>query len=520
MIRHQICAKKRNGMRRMFITGNSNTYQAAKEFKVSTVTSWRYMREFKRIQEEYPEKLKDMTFYMPAPDIKHAETKLYAELRPLFPILLSEDESKVLNAMNMWHKYRKVCPNGYSYSAFKVEVTRLYWESVTPRVVTILEPLTSNELKQLKKWKLKNDHRRWQIAVTLIAASTGSSIKQIMAKADCARKSVSGWLKTYCLKGLNGFELSKKKVAPGVIERMKIRKDNLTKLIHETPKIYGLNRTSWSITALTAIYNRIYDEAVSFMQVSYCLRQLGIRYKKSRDMLTSQDPNFRSKINKIQHILQNLKKDEKFFSIDEYGPVSVKIKGGIMLKQRDEAPHVVPEKQKSKGYIICTAALELSTNQVTHFYSMKKNSFEMIKLIDTLVEQYRGQRRLYICWDAVSWHNSKIVKYYLEDLNKNEYRQIHQTPEVLLAPLPSCTQFLNVIESVFGGLAKAVIHNSDYGSVDEAKAAISLHFEARNQHYKENPKHAGKKIWGKEIVVPKFIETQNCRNRDAMRGAK
>jgi hypothetical protein len=35
-------------------------------------------------------------------------------------------------------------------------------------------------------------------------------------------------------------------------------------------------------------------------------------------------------------------------------------------------------------------------------------------------------------------------------------------PTVETAPLPSGAQFLNVIESVFSGLARSIIHNSDY----------------------------------------------------------
>ena len=131
-----------------------------------------------------------------------------------------------------------------------------------------------------------------------------------------------------------------------------------------------------------------------------------------------------------------------------------------------------------------------------------------------MIEAKGCNLRLYLCWDAVGWHNSKILKNYIEDHNKNK------TPEIRLAPLPACTQFLNVIESVFAGLAKAVIHNSDYVSFDECKQAISLHFETRNQHFKANPKRAGRKIWSKEIVKAKFSEHQNCRNRGAMRGAK
>ena len=49
-----------------------------------------------------------------------------------------------------------------------------------------------------------------------------------------------------------------------------------------------------------------------------------------------------------------------------------------------------------------------------------------------------------------------------------------------LAPLPSCAQFLNVIESVFSGMARAIIHNSDYESLAACKAAIDRHFAERN----------------------------------------
>ena len=52
----------------------------------------------------------------------------------------------------------------------------------------------------------------------------------------------------------------------------------------------------------------------------------------------------------------------------------------------------------------------------------------------------------------------------------------------------------------------------NYGSVDEAKAAIDLYFEERNLHFRENPRRAGKKIWGKERVPPEFSEGNNCKD--------
>jgi hypothetical protein len=66
-------------------------------------------------------------------------------------------------------------------------------------------------------------------------------------------------------------------------------------------------------------------------------------------------------------------------------------------------------------------------------------------------------------------------------------------PIVDTAPLPARAQFLNVIESIFSGMARAIIHNSTYRSVEEAKGAINRYFDERNRHFREHPRRAGKR---------------------------
>ena len=83
-------------------------------------------------------------------------------------------------------------------------------------------------------------------------------------------------------------------------------------------------------------------------------------------------------------------------------------------------------------------------------------------------------------------------------------------PVIELVPLPSCSQFLNVIESIFSGMKRAVVHNSDYQTEEEMKKAISLHFTERNEYFKENPKRAGKKIW----EVDFFRDIDNLESGD------
>ena len=85
-------------------------------------------------------------------------------------------------------------------------------------------------------------------------------------------------------------------------------------------------------------------------------------------------------------------------------------------------------------------------------------------------------------------------------------------PIIRLAPLPSSAQFLNVIESVFSGMSRAIIHNSDYQSAEECMLTIDRYFDERNENFRARPKRAGKKIWGKEIVEPSFDEANNCKD--------
>jgi hypothetical protein len=212
-----------------------------------------------------------------------------------------------------------------------------------------------------------------------------------------------------------------------------------------------------------------------------------------------------------QEALSHLSSDEKFFSIDEFGPFSIRIRGGRALVPGDQI-RTIPQRQRSRGSLICTAALELSSNQILHFYSKKKNSQEMIKLLRRLIIRYRGQKRIFVSWDSASWHASKMLYKDVNEINSDAFRWRHKTPIVELIPLPSGAQFLNVIESVFSGMARAILHNSNYRTVDECKSAINMYFADRNRAFLERPRRAGNKIWGKERVEAVFKEENNCKD--------
>jgi transposase len=281
-------------------------------------------------------------------------------------------------------------------------------------------------------------------------------------------------------------------------------------LLHSPPMEHDVNRTTWTLKTLSAVLEKT-GFPVGKGTIAKIIKNAGFRFRKAKRVLTSTDPEYKTKLHEITSILAKLKPDEKFFSIDEYGPFSVKMQGGTSLAKTDQL-RVVPQYQKSKGCLIVTAALELSENQITHFYSKYKNTEEIIKLIEILMAKYSNQSHLYFSWDSASWHASEKLYNRIEEINSEEYQATNKTPLITLAPLPSCAQFLNVIESVFSGMAKAIIHNSDYQSVEECSSAIDRYFCERNAHFRSCPSRAGKKIWGKERVPCEFSESNNCKD--------
>lgn len=316
---------------------------------------------------------------------------------------------------------------------------------------------------------------------------------------------ITGYLERFRLDGASG--LFRRQTRPRKADNEALRKAVFS-LVHEPPSLSNINRTTWRMDDLQHVL-----AARGFAADKGVIRQIiksaGYKWRKARTVLTSNDPDYREKLDKVHHILFNLKKDERFFSIDEYGPFAIKLMGGRVLSAPGTIP-TIPQWQRSKGSVIMTAALELSENQLTHFFSNAKNTEEMIRMAEVLIEKYQDCRKLYLSWDAASWHISKKLNKFIDE--HNSIAAYADLPQVESVPLPAGAQFLNVIESVFSGMARAIVHNSNYASRAEAIDAMNRYFMERNQHFQEHPHRAGDKIWGMERTAATFHPSNNCKD--------
>jgi transposase len=362
-----------------------------------------------------------------------------------------------------------------------------------PDLKTLLERLKSGRL---------GDRRR---SIAVLANRRGLQIGSICNALNLSRQSYRRYVRLFDEGGAGALFAAR--ISPlRKFDNEEVKKAVFS-LLHQPPSNFGINRTTWKMADLSRTMKEIGEPAGEDV-IRKIVKRAGYRWRKARVALTSNDPEFSEKLNHIQSILSALRPDEAFFSIDEYGPFAIKAQPGRALIGPNEQ-RFVPQWQRSKGYLILTAGIELSSNQVTHFYSTKKNTDEMIRLMQMLVTEYSDRRKLYLSWDAASWHVSKKL---FEHIDKHNFAVGSKGPTVETAPLPARAQFLNVIESIFSGMSRAIIQNSDYNSVDDAKTAIDQYFDERNAHFRNHPKRAGGKVWGKEPGPAKFSEFNNCKD--------
>ena len=505
-----IQSNKVNLIRSLFIAGR-NPFQISVETGLARSTVRSYCAEFEEIKKSYPEKLGDMRFRLQCQYGKMPVSDRQEELRKLLPELIASDPFKRLTPANLFRRYQLKSVCKFSEAQFNSIYRQWAKENnINEFASSKVKNIPKGEAVILKAWRKSMDHRKWQQAVVILSSFEGLCLREVAKKVELHLDTVEQWVAIYKLRGIDGLYRKPRERNDKKQQTIDEKKSRINELIHQSPALYDINRTTWRTADLAEVYRQIYGEMMSPSAVWNHLKDQGFNFRKAREVLTSPDPKFREKLEKVKLILAGLGVNERFFSIDELGPCGIRIKGGWAFTLSGEQ-RAIPAHQKAKAYIICTAALELSTNQITHFYSPRKDSEEMIKLTDILVTQYRSMDKLYLSWDAASWHASKKLKAHLMDINSKSYRECNPGPIVELAPLPASAQFLNVIESVFSGLVKGVIHNSDYPDAESCKQAIDRYFECRNSYFQIHPKRAGNKIWGDEVVKPIFNTDQNCK---------
>src|SRR6266478_7517615 len=426
---HLISANK---VRKLIVLWASTLFsktQLADRLRISRGTAHKYIAAFEgsALTSDELERLSNAELLLAllrrSPQTEPTRSGRYNALAGQLERIHSRMQAEPLSLIDVWSEYAAAAPTPYKYSQFANRYSlwckerHLTKAAPSSRLSIVVSP---NDLATLRKWKFSNNRQLWERAVAILAMSNGNNLASISRKIERSPRTIKKWCLMYTAEGFDRLALPRTKAqSMKSLDGLKAKKDRLIKLIHESPRLHDINRASWSLNTLATVYERLYGASISKSSISEYFRAAGYKFKKAKKVLTSSDPEYREKLSKITQILSELTPNEKFFSIDEFGPFSVRVRGGVALVPGDEI-RTIPQRQKSKGSLICTAALELSTNQVTHFYSSQKNTREMTKLLTILIQKYKCERKIYFSWDTASWHASKALYEKVEEVNSEK----------------------------------------------------------------------------------------------------
>ena len=247
------------------------------------------------------------------------------------------------------------------------------------------------------------------------------------------------------------------------------KKARILEILHHKPGHFGINRTAWTQGTIIEAYQAQYNETLSRTVLTRILKDSGYAWKKARRVLTSPDPDYHEKVERLLRILHSLTEHEMFFFIDEWGPVQVKKRGGRAYRRENDAPPI-PRKQTPKGTVTLVRG-SATTNQVTWLFEQSKDTRSIINLLEILYNQHQTRSKLYITWDAVSWHDSIELTHWLDCFNAQS-RNDSTGPIIEFVPLPTSAQFLNVIEGV--------LRRHDQSSNPEFRLPVNGRYEGRH----------------------------------------
>lgn len=373
---------------------------------------------------------------------------------------------------------------------------QLQLEKQGNRIMCLSRKLTAEEKRVLQKHLIGKQRNPQVRALALLMMDSGSFLQELMLKTQHSKTTIIRWQRRFKTEGISFVET---KINPLKWEEKKHQeKIRVIDILHSPPMSFDINRTNWTYNSIVLAYETLYGDHLAKGALKRIIKEAQYTWKRARTMLTSKDPLYREKVNQLLSTLHSLTSADAFFFIDEAGPWRVKKYGGKVLTAPEEK-RIIPASQPEKGAVYMIAALEAQTNQVVYQFISGKNASAIVKLLQTLLNRYSAYSRICLTWDALSSHNSKKVNDWITSTNANSKRD--GTPIFEVSPLPSNAQFLNVVESTFRNIRKAVIYNSDYQSIEEMQQAITRFLNERNAYFLLNPRRAGNKIWDKELFT-------------------
>ncbi len=323
--------------------------------------------------------------------------------------------------------------------------------------------------------------REVQRARILMKYAAGESITEIQEKLNISRPSVYKCINKALAMGLDAALKDKyhRPKEPVITEEAKAWVINLA---CTKPKDHGYAAEIWSRSLLARHARRYGPEAghdclrtAVKATIQRILKQYPLRPHKIKYYLEKRDADFDRKMQEILVVYKEVNVQNELAKAGEMSPlitVSIDEKPGVQAIQ-NTAPDLSPDPGKRRclrrdheykrlGTVSILAALDLHDGHVIAQVHERHRSREFISLLQELDAYYPDVCTIRIILDNHSAHISKETMEYLQS-RPNRFLYVHT---------PKHGSWLNLVETLFGKMARTFLKHIRVQSIEELKQRI------------------------------------------------
>ncbi len=184
-------------------------------------------------------------------------------------------------------------------------------------------------------------------------------------------------------------------------------------------------------------------------------------WQATKTWKASNDPEFAEKMARILDLYDNPPADGRVICADEFGPLNLLPRAGRGWFPARRPRRLRATYNRTQGVRHMFGALDLATGQMHYRIRDRKRWTEFLAFLKSLRARWPGQK-LYVIVDNYSVHKRREVRKWAAD------------NAVELVFTPTCSSWLNWIESEFAALRYFALNGTDHRSHGGQDAAMAL----------------------------------------------
>jgi transposase len=334
-----------------------------------------------------------------------------------------------------------------------------------------LTPAQEGALKHLYR-RTDNADVRSRCQMILLSAQ-GRSAAEIAVLTFFDQDTVLFWFDRYEAEGLPGLQDRPRSGRPPKMTGAS--RDNLQQAADQEPREVGQSFSVWTCRDLAHYLVQKGHLRVAAETVRRHLWNLGFRIVRPVLSIASPDPDYDAKVEHLEELKAQAQRGEIILLFED--EVDLHLLPGIIgcWTRRGQQRRVPTPGQNQKRYGF--GAVNFMTGQVTRLIGERKNSDHFCSLVERVVQDY--------CPGEI-WQGPKVVMVvdnYIIHRSKKTNRVLESYADRLtVAPLPTYSPKLNVIELLWKYLRRKVTHNHLFDSIETLVEAVEAFFARLDSH--------------------------------------